>query len=175
MLNEIGTVVFSLDLRSLKRPAAMPKSDVAAFLNDTDSPQRARAGEDIRLYLQRIWDDMQPLRAELLKNPNYFTDQWEKVLLPHFRNLLAPGTIDLAKYKAADGDALTITVQARAPARCPVVLIIIPRILFHETPGDQLRLHREGCEEAAAVERGAAFRNRISASVVSRGFSSITQ
>ena len=65
-------------------------------------------------YLQRIWDDMQPLRAELLKNPNYFTDQWEKVLLPHFRNLLAPGTIDLAKYKAADGDALTITVQARS-------------------------------------------------------------
>ena len=114
VLNEIGTVVFSLDLRSLKATAAMLKSDVAAFLNDTDSPQRARAGEDIRLYLQRIWDDMQPLRAELLKNPNYFTDQWEKVLLPHFRNLLAPGTIDLAKYKAADGDALTITVQARS-------------------------------------------------------------
>ena len=36
------------------------------------------------------------------------------MLLPHFRNLLAPGTIDLAKYKAADGDALTITVQARS-------------------------------------------------------------
>ena len=49
VLNEIGTVVFSLDLRSLKATAAMLKSDVAAFLNDTDSPQRARAGEDIRL------------------------------------------------------------------------------------------------------------------------------
>ena len=57
VLNEIGTVVFSLDLRSLKATAAMLKSDVAAFLNETDSPQRVRAGEDIRLYLQRIWDD----------------------------------------------------------------------------------------------------------------------
>jgi len=114
VLNEIGTSVFSLDLGSLKATAAKLKSDVAAFVGDTTGRPGNPAGADLKLYLERIWNDMQPLRSHLRTNPSYFTEQWDTLLLPHFRNLLAPATIDLPKYKAADGDTLRITIQARS-------------------------------------------------------------
>jgi len=114
VLNEIGTTVFNLDVQSLKATAGKLKSDVATFVSDTPGPQRDRARDDLMLYIQRIWDDMQPLRFALRNDATYFTRQWETVLVPHFRNLLAPGTIDLPKYKAADGDTLRITIQARS-------------------------------------------------------------
>jgi hypothetical protein len=114
VLNEIGTTVFSLDLGSLKATAAKLKSDVAAFVSATPGQPQGPAGEDLKLYLERIWNDMQPLRSHLRTNPAYFTEQWDNVLLPRFRNLLAPGTIDLPKYKAADGDMLRVTIQARS-------------------------------------------------------------
>ena len=114
VLNEIGTTVFNLDLQSLKATAGKLKTDVATFVSDPPGDQRTRAGDNLKLYIQRIWNDMQPLRIKLHADEEYFTHQWETVLVPRFHDLLAPGTIDLPKYKAADGDTLRITIQARS-------------------------------------------------------------
>jgi len=112
ILSEIGSQVFRVDVRSLKAMAAKFRTDVATMINGEPEPRR-RAGADLRLSLPMLWDDMQPLRTLDNQSTELFETTWRKTVLPHFRDILAPGTIDLRKYKAADGETLTLTIQAR--------------------------------------------------------------
>lgn len=117
VLSVIGNRVFDLDLRSLQGMAAKLRQDVATFVAGGATPEDravATATADIHLNLQRLWDDMQPLRVATRRDPNYFDKEWKGQVFLRFKQVLAPGSIDLRRYKAADGETLTLTVQARA-------------------------------------------------------------
>jgi hypothetical protein len=72
------------------------------------------AARDVHAALQQIWHDFQPLRIKTTQDSEYFERQWKGVVFPRMQRLLAAGTIDLRKYKAADGETLRVIVQARA-------------------------------------------------------------
>ncbi len=109
VLTVIGDQVFGLDLRSLRGVAQKMAQDVTAFV-DKDN-QEALA--DLDVNIRRLWNDMQPLRVETRK-ATYFDDEWNRTVKPRLQRVLAPGSIDLPTNKAADGETLTLTVQARA-------------------------------------------------------------
>lgn len=113
VVEAMGTEVFGLDTKSLKGMAAKFKTDVALFL-EAASPRRIDAREDILLTVRTLWEDLTDFLAAK-GNPEFHTvidSEWPTIWR-RFVQLLAPGTIDLRKYKAADGDTLTILVQAR--------------------------------------------------------------
>jgi hypothetical protein len=112
VLSLIGVEVFDLDLRSLRGMAAKLRQDVTIVVDE--GAGAATAVRDLHTALQQIWDDFQPLRLKTATDSRYFDTQWERVVFPRMQRLLAAGTIDLKKYKAADGETLRVTVQARA-------------------------------------------------------------
>jgi hypothetical protein len=112
VLTAVGDTVFDLDARSLRATAAQIKQDVAVFIGA--GALAADARDDLLLHLQKLWDDMQPLRTATSEDPKFFDRQWSEIVFPRYQRILAPGTIDLRKYRAADGDTLTLTIQARS-------------------------------------------------------------
>ena len=112
VLSVIGARIFELDSRSLTSMAAKFRDDVTKFIAGGEAA--AAVAPDLYLNLQRLWDDMQPLRVEYERNPNYFNEEWDMNVFPRFRDALSPGVVDLSKYKAADGETLKLTIQSRA-------------------------------------------------------------
>jgi hypothetical protein len=112
VVSEIGQHVFGLDLRSVRAMSAKLKQDVALIVKSDPGKESERASDDVLRALEHLWEDMQQLRTEP-DLAGYFRTTWQMVVQPHFLQLLAPGIIDLRRYKAADGETLTVTVQAR--------------------------------------------------------------
>jgi hypothetical protein len=112
VLSVIGARIFELDQRSLTATAGQFRASVATFI--AGGQGAAQVAPELYLNLQRLWDDMQPLRTAYEKNPRYFDEEWEERVFPRFRDALSPGLVDLRRYKAADGEMLKLTIQSRA-------------------------------------------------------------
>ena len=119
IIEAMGTEVFGLDTKSLKGMAAKFKTDITLFVEG--GPRKDAAREDILLTIRTVWEDLKGFLDDRGKSSNgvgidfdtLIANEWRDTVWPRFIQLLAPGTIDLRKYKAADGDTLTIQVQAR--------------------------------------------------------------
>lgn len=113
VMTAIGEEVLQLDYRSVTQMANKLRSDVAAVVASGD----ATALSDLHLNVMRLWADMREIRDATLKPgttvESYFNARWTDAVHPRLLNVLAPGTIDLRRYKATDGETLTVTIQAR--------------------------------------------------------------
>jgi hypothetical protein len=115
VMTVIGERVFGLDTSSVRSMAEKIRQDVAAVVTNGDTAGNAL--KDLHVNIPRLWEDMRALRAGLKSGAtgvdDFFNQEWQSKVVPQLKNVLAPGTIDLRKYKASDGETLTVIVQAR--------------------------------------------------------------